>query len=95
MTAAPPAQPRPATAPAHYLVYLSGIGEVDAGTIGALELGYLRRLTAQLPDCVIVHDLFTYAVDNVGLTEERWLGASGAGYATAVWRAGGSPCSAT
>lgn len=74
MTATPPAQPRPATAPAHYLVYLSGIGEVDAGTIGALELGYLRRLTAQLPDCVIVHDLFTYAVDNVGLTEERWLG---------------------
>jgi hypothetical protein len=71
---APPDPQRANAASAHYLVYLSGIGEIDAVDLGDLELGYLRRLAAQLPSCVIIHDIFTYAVDNVGLTEEHWLG---------------------
>ena len=74
VTTAPPDAPRSDAVPAHYLVYLSGIGVVDADDLGDLELGYLRRLAARLPGCVIVHDVFTYAVDNVGLTEEHWLG---------------------
>jgi hypothetical protein len=73
-TAAPPAAPRPRAAPAHYVVYLSGIGVVDATDLGDLELGYLRHLAARLPSCLIIHDIFTYAIDNIGLSAEPWLG---------------------
>ncbi|MBX0328369.1 hypothetical protein K2Z83_11845 [Oscillochloris sp. ZM17-4] len=74
MIAAPPDAPRPPADPTHYLVYLSGIGVVDAADLGDLELGYLRQLAARLPGCVIIHDVFIYAVDNVGLSAEHWLG---------------------
>jgi hypothetical protein len=74
VVAAPPDAPRPRTDPAHYVVYLSGIGVVDAADLGDLELGYLRRLAARLPGCLIIHDIFIYAIDNVGLNAEPWLG---------------------
>jgi hypothetical protein len=74
MIAAPSDAPRPHAAPTHYVVYLSGIGVVNAADLGDLELGYLRRLAARLPGCVLIHDVFIYAVDNVGLSAEPWLG---------------------
>ncbi|MEI7643391.1 MAG: hypothetical protein WCJ55_03685 [Chloroflexales bacterium] len=74
MIAAPPDAPRPHASPAHYVVYLSGIGVVNAADLGDLELGYLRRLAARLPGCVLIHDVFIYAVDNIGLSAEPWLG---------------------
>ena len=56
-----------------YLVYLSGIDDVSSGSLEDEELHLLNRLASVLPDTTIIHDIFSFSVDNVDLTQQ-WLG---------------------
>jgi hypothetical protein len=58
----------------HYLVYLSGIGDISATFLQAIELGYVNALEAALPRARIIDDIFAFSVTNVGLTEEETMG---------------------
>ncbi|NTU85896.1 MAG: hypothetical protein HGA45_42295 [Chloroflexales bacterium] len=70
-----PPGPTELAAPAeHFLVYLSGIGDVSATSLQAYELGYLDALAAALPRMRIIDDIVAFSVTNVGLTEEERLG---------------------
>jgi hypothetical protein len=70
-----PPSPADLAAPAeHFLVYLSGIGDVSATSLHAYELGYLDALAAALPRTRIIDDIFAFSVTNVGLTEDERLG---------------------
>lgn len=70
-----PPSPTDLAAPAeHFLVYLSGIGDVSATSLHAYELGYLDALAAALPRTRIIDDIFAFSVTNVGLTEEERMG---------------------
>lgn len=69
--------PSPAelAAPAeHFIVYLSGIGDVSATSLHAYELGYIEALAAALPRTRFIDDIFAFSVTNVGLTEDERLG---------------------
>lgn len=58
--------------PRSYLVYLSGIGTLDGTANSRKELAMLDRVAAQLPDAVVIADIFPYSVENRGLlTGER------------------------
>jgi hypothetical protein len=56
-----------------YLVYLSGIGAISGDTLTGGEVGLLDRLSANLPNTVIVKDVFPYAMNNNGLTGQRFF----------------------
>lgn len=58
----------------HYIVYLSGIGDMSATFLQASELGYVNTLEAALPRARIIDDIFAFSVTNVGLTEEETMG---------------------
>ncbi len=62
----------------HYLVYLSGVGAIDQGSVPPEEVPLLEALAARLPDTCVVHDVFPYSVANRGLTAQR--------PAAALWR---------
>lgn len=75
---APPvivARPVDTSRPAeHFIVYLSGIGDISATFLQAIELGYVNALEAALPGTRIIDDIFAFSVTNVGLTEEDRMG---------------------
>jgi hypothetical protein len=75
---APPvivAPPVDAALPAeHYIVYLSGIGDISGTFLQSIELGYVNALEAALPNTRIIDDIFAFSVTNVGLTEEQMMG---------------------
>lgn len=58
----------------HYIVYLSGIGDISATFLQDLELGYVNALESALPGARIIDDIFAFSVTNVGLTEEDRMG---------------------
>jgi hypothetical protein len=58
-----------------YLVYLSGIGALSGDTLTEGEVGLLDKLSASLPETVIVRDVFPYAMNNNGLTGQRFFAA--------------------
>src|SRR5215472_2394290 len=58
-----------------YLVYLSGIGEISGDTLTEEGIGLLDKLSASLSDTVIVKDIFPYAMENNGLTGQRFFSA--------------------
>lgn len=58
----------------HFIVYLSGIGDISATFLQAIELGYVNALEAALPRARIIDDIFAFSVTNVGLTEEETMG---------------------
>lgn len=73
--ASDPPAPRTAAAEAeHYLVYLSGIGDISGDYLNQRELNFVTTLQAAMPRTRIIHDIFAFSVTNVGLTEEEFLG---------------------
>ncbi|PDV99669.1 hypothetical protein [Candidatus Chloroploca asiatica] len=71
------ARPQPsdtATKPEHFLVYLSGIGDVSGEYLGDLEWDFVNRLKEALPHTHVIHNIFAFSVNNVGLTEESRFG---------------------
>jgi hypothetical protein len=58
-----------------YLVYLSGVGAISGDMLSEGEIGLLDKLSASLPDTVIVKDVFPYAMKNNGLTGQRFFSA--------------------
>lgn len=65
-----PTDAGPASA-SHYLVYLSGIGAIDANSIPDEELPFIAGLSQVLPGTQVVSDVFPYSVTNMGLTGQR------------------------
>jgi hypothetical protein len=66
---------RPAPAPV-YVVYLTAIGGISAEELSGRERGFLERLRQQLPEAVLIHDVFPFSVTNNPLNGERqfaWL----------------------
>lgn len=59
----------------HYVVYLSGIGEISGEGLDEKEKSFLAGLAAHLPDLEIVKDVFPYAMNNNGLTSQRLFAA--------------------
>ncbi|NOK62491.1 MAG: hypothetical protein GFH27_549293n225 [Chloroflexi bacterium AL-W] len=57
----------------HYIVYLSGIGDISGEYLSPYELQFLDRLTQHLPQTPIVRDVFAFSVENLGLTSDRLL----------------------
>lgn len=66
-----PASPQTAE---HYIVYLSGIGDVSGEYLSPYEIQFLDRLSQRLPQTPIVRDVFAFSVENLGLTSDRFLG---------------------
>ncbi len=58
----------------HYLVYLSGIGDVSGDTLSGSEEAFLAGIAAHMPQVRIIHNVFPYSVTNQGLTDEELLG---------------------
>jgi hypothetical protein len=59
--------------PSGYLVFISGVGKATGETLGYRESEFLRRLTDNLPDTVIISDLFPYSVNNMPLTGQPFF----------------------
>ncbi len=61
----------PPVAAPHFAVFLTGIAGITGDAVLPPDRAFLERLRVHLPDCVIVHDVFPYSVDNRGLTGGR------------------------
>ncbi|HLS15899.1 MAG TPA: hypothetical protein VK095_15430 [Beutenbergiaceae bacterium] len=59
----------PGPAPQRYVIYLSGIGSVDARTDSRRERAVLDAISERVPGVVVAADVFPYAVENRGLSE--------------------------
>ncbi len=59
------------TEPAHYIVYLSGIGAFTGSSIPREELPFVAALRTQVANSIVITDVFPYSVTNLGLTGER------------------------
>jgi hypothetical protein len=57
----------------HYLVYLSGIADMDGKTLGQREVNFIEKLRPKIPYTEIVSDIYPYAPDNRTLTGARHL----------------------
>ena len=57
--------------PAHYLIYLSGIGAIAPNSIPDEELPFINGLEQTLPATKVISDVFPYSVTNMGLTGQR------------------------
>jgi hypothetical protein len=65
----------PAARPhAAYLVYLSGIGHISSTYSTRYEDAFLAAIAAQVPDLMIVSDVFPFSVQNESMITERRLG---------------------
>ena len=60
-----------ASAPAHFLIYLSGIGAIAPNSIPDEEIPFIEGLRQTLPGTYVISDLFPYSVTNMGLTGQR------------------------
>lgn len=72
-----PSQAAPADVsnePEHFLIYLSGIGDVSGEYLADREWAFVERLKAALPRTCVIHNIFAFSVANVGLTEESRFG---------------------
>jgi hypothetical protein len=68
---APASSAPPAT---HYVVYLSGIGDITGEGFGPYEARFLELLAQRIPGMALVRDIFPYSVTNLGLTGQRAFG---------------------
>ncbi|PDV99866.1 hypothetical protein [Candidatus Chloroploca asiatica] len=55
----------------HFLVYLSGIGAIDAAGIPQEEIDWGKMAIKRLSNTTVVPDVYPYSVTNAGLTNER------------------------
>jgi hypothetical protein len=58
-----------------FVVYLSGIGGIGGDYLSAMEQAYLRSLAVQLPNAVIIDNVFAFSVTNTGLTQGERFGS--------------------
>ena len=56
-----------------YVVYLSGIGKASGRWSFPEEVDFIARLKAELPDTVVIDDVFPYGTTFRGLEEERFF----------------------
>lgn len=70
----PPAPVNAINEPEHFLIYLSGIGDVSGEYLAEREWAFVERLKAALPHTCVIHNIFAFSVSNVGLTEESRFG---------------------
>lgn len=63
-----------ANEPEHFLIYLSGIGDVSGEYLAEREWTFVNRLKEALPRSCIIHNIFAFSVTNVGLTEDSRFG---------------------
>ncbi|NJP06105.1 MAG: hypothetical protein HC837_11025 [Chloroflexaceae bacterium] len=61
----------------HYIVYLSGIGDISGDTLTQGEIVFLDELAQRMPDTVIIRDIFPYSMHDKGL--------SGQGFFAGLW----------
>jgi hypothetical protein len=59
--------------PKSYLIFVSGVGKANGETLSYRETEFLRRLANQVPDTVIISDLFPYSVNNMPLTGQPFF----------------------
>ena len=59
--------------PKSYLIFISGVGKATGETLSYRETEFLRRLTNEIPDTVIISDLFPYSVNNLPLTGQPFF----------------------
>lgn len=59
--------------PKSYLIFISGVGKATGETLSYRETEFLRRLTDEIPDTVIISDLFPYSVNNLPLTGQPFF----------------------
>ncbi len=57
----------------HYLVYLSGIGAISGDYLSDAEIALLDELAATIPSTKVLRDVFPYAMNNNGLTGQRFF----------------------
>ena len=57
----------------HYLVYLSGIGAISGDFLEKEEMAFLDKIAARVPGTAVVKDVFPYAMNNNGLTGQRFF----------------------
>ncbi|MFL5694333.1 MAG: hypothetical protein ACJ795_21275 [Ktedonobacteraceae bacterium] len=57
----------------HYIVYLSGIGAISGDFLYPEEIAFLETVAARAPYVAIVKDVFPYAMNNNGLTGQRFF----------------------
>ncbi len=58
----------------HYIVYLSGIGDVAADYLDPAELNFVNALGAAMPWAEIIDNLFPFSMTEVGLTDDERRG---------------------
>lgn len=61
----------PETTAKSTLVYLSGIGAIDADSIPQEEIDWGQFALKRLPGVLVVPDVYPYSVTNAGLTADR------------------------
>ncbi len=57
-----------------FMVYLSGIGHISSTYSTRYEDAFLAAIAAQVPDLIIVGDVFPFSVQNESMISERRLG---------------------
>lgn len=65
---------RNTTEPEHFLIYLSGIGDISGEYLAEREWAFVDRLKAALPHTCVIHNIFAFSVENVGLVEDNRFG---------------------
>ena len=71
----PVSDQEPAPEAEHYVVYLSGIGVASADGLASDEIDFIHQLRVEMPEAVIITDVFPYSVNNNPLTGQRALRA--------------------
>lgn len=56
--------------PDAYILFLSGVGRTSTTTMSYREKSFLEALAHEVPNAVIIDDVFPYSVNNMALTEQ-------------------------
>ncbi|MCU0490604.1 MAG: hypothetical protein MUD01_03260 [Chloroflexaceae bacterium] len=65
--------PPPHDAPIrHYVVYITGVGNLAGEPRGRRERAFLHALAVRVPGLLVVHDVFPYSASNTALLGPRW-----------------------
>lgn len=70
-----PCEPDASTGATHYVLYLSGVGDIGGSSLSKREAAWVDGLRELLPEMVVISDVFPYSVDNSGLMQRTtvWL----------------------
>lgn len=62
---------KPKSSTPHFIIYLSGVGAFTGSSIPQEEYPFIQALREEMPECVVITDVFPYSTTNLGLTGER------------------------